>query len=145
VPAQHRRLQPWIGHQRPQPFHWSVDPQRIDHLDWHSSTLTQRLDRFHTAHRRAGQDAADPIVTQAGEQAMGLMVAGNRQGAVVITAGPLVLVAGMRVPDKTDHRGSFQTPAVQRDDAALQRPGAADNTAELAQPAQARTIIRMLG
>jgi hypothetical protein len=49
------------------------------------------------------------------------MVAGDRQGAVVITPRPLVLVAGMRVPDKTDH------------------------TAELAQPAQARTIIRMLG
>lgn len=76
---------------------------------------------MHTAHRRAGQDAADRIITPAGEQAVGLMVAGDRQGAVVITPRPLVLVAGMRVPDKTDH------------------------TAELAQPAQARTIIRMLG
>jgi hypothetical protein len=81
-----------------------VDPQRIDQLDWHGATLTERLDRLRTAHRRAGQDAANRIATQADEQAMGLMLTRNRQGAIMITAGPLVLVAGMGMTDETNHR-----------------------------------------
>jgi hypothetical protein len=105
VAAQHRLLQRWIGHQFQQPSWRGVDRQGIDQLDRHGAALAQRLDRLLAAHGRAGQDPADWVVTQAREQAVGLLVAGNRQRAVVVRAGPVLFVAGMSMTDEVDHRG----------------------------------------
>jgi hypothetical protein len=95
----------------------------------------------HTAHRRAGQDAANRIVTQAGEQAMGLTMAGNRQWAILITARPLVLVAGVGMTNQTDHRGPPERRSLPKATAALRDTLKLARLPEPPEPAQEKPTI----
>ena len=105
VATQDGSPQRWIADQHQQLVSGGLDREVVGQLDPQTMSRSERGDGLLAADGRAGQDAADRITGQAGQQTTSLALAGHRQRPVVIRSGPVMLVAGVRMTDEIGHRG----------------------------------------